>query len=134
MQINRKTLILYILFVTDESVISDWLIIKVSLVFICSDVTSCLGQRYTGLGAQTLTPKKHFSRFLSSGVLQQQKVHFTNLFKRVVNINCTLIDFLKSEVVCLTQYIFIHQISQYFIKMASKFYSCSYGLLNSTLL
>ena len=31
-----------------------------------------LGDRYTGLGAQTLMPKKDFSRFLFSVVFQQK--------------------------------------------------------------
>ena len=32
----------------------------------------CLGDRYTGLGAQTLTPKKQLLSFLLSDVLQQK--------------------------------------------------------------
>ena len=32
----------------------------------------CLGDRYTGLGAQTLVPKKHLLSFLLSDVLQQK--------------------------------------------------------------
>ena len=33
--------------------------------------SGCLGDRYTSLGPQTLVPKKHFSNFLFSVVLQQ---------------------------------------------------------------
>ena len=36
--------------------------------------SDCLGDRHTGLGAQALAPKKHFSSFLFSAVFQQKYV------------------------------------------------------------
>ena len=37
-----------------------------------STYPGCLGDQYTGLGAQTLTPKKDFLSFLFSAVFQQK--------------------------------------------------------------
>ena len=36
--------------------------------------TGCLGDQYTGLGAQTLIPKYHFSSFVLSVVFQQKYI------------------------------------------------------------
>ena len=44
----------------------------------------CLGDQYIGLGAQTLVPKKHFSSFLLSVVLQQKYVEWKSIISKCI--------------------------------------------------
>ena len=44
----------------------------VFMVYLAVTYSGRLGDRYTGLGAQTLTPKRYFSSFHFSGVFQQK--------------------------------------------------------------
>ena len=60
--------------------------------------SGCLGDRFTGFGAQTLPPKKHFSSFLSSVVFQQKiRWNSDHWFKNRLS-ESAILDYLEAQI------------------------------------